>query len=218
LRTLWEKKHEQGGGKMKAKIFLLFAVPALIGFTFFNGFAKPARLQKPVGPESTLLMGRIKVICTNFPKNYEANGDYTKGITIVLKDEWNNIISVTSRGNDGFFHLVDPKFTNYTIIRFSIEIAGTRQMLQLAIQAKDVFAIHKNSVNNLGDLLWRVNYQSSETTEYSAQGDTQTPLNAGTMIECLANYEEVKSWFESTYPESEWKNKNWENIPVVAQQ
>jgi hypothetical protein len=185
---------------------------------FFNGYAKPAKLKKPTGPESTLLIGRIQLIGSNFPKNSAVNGVHTKGITIDLKDESNKFIYVTSRGNDGFFHVVDPDSTQYTIVGFSILMHESNVTWEIRYPTNDAFIIQENSVNNLGDILWRIDYGSSDITEYKSRGPSQTRFSARIMIEYETNYDEVKTWFEETYPKSVWVTKDWNETQISGEQ
>jgi hypothetical protein len=203
---------------MKTRICILVVVSALICSTFCIGYAKSARLNEPTGPESTLLMGRIQLIGTNFPKNSALYGVHTNGISIELKDESNKFISVISRGNDGFFQLVDPDFTHFTIVGFSIQMSDTSAMWTIHYPANDVLIIQKNSVNNLGDILWQIEYGSSGTTEYKRRGPAEQNFSASILIEYKTNYEEVKSWFKETYPKSVWINKDWENTQIISEQ
>jgi hypothetical protein len=203
---------------MKTKIFLLFAVLSFFGFTFLNGYAKSAKLKEPTGPESTLLMGRIQLIGSNFPRNSAVNGVHTKGITIDLKDETNNFIYVTSRGDDGLFYVADPRFTHYRIVGLSIQLHESNVTWDIRYPTNDALTIQQNSVNNLGDILWRIDYGLSDTTEYKSRGPSQTRFSARIMIEYKMNYDEVKIWFEETYPKSVWINKDWNEIQIRGEQ
>ncbi len=74
-------------------------------------------------------------------------------------------------------------------------------------------------MNNLGEIVLRCNYVSKSKSKYSnSHGYTEreyTEIKGTSSLEYTGKYEEVEAWFEKTYPESVWINKNWENVQII---
>ncbi len=189
-----------------ASIILIFVLIAFLG-----SCATTARITEPTSPGSTLLIGRIKVICTGFPSSMHANGDHTNGVIVKLRDVSNEIISIRAHGADGLLYLVDPDIERYTIVQIHLQTGTGSSTLNLRLGTRDSIHIKGNSVNNLGDILLRFDYVSKKAAEYTKAG-THTEVKVNTSLEYKDNYDEVKAWFEETYPESAWNNKNWVNF------
>ena len=196
---------------MKNKIKISITIPILVGFLLIGGCATTARITEPTSPGSTLLIGRIKVICTGFPSKWHANGDHTNGVMVKLRDVSNEIISIRAHGADGLLYLVDPDIDRYTIVLLHVQVGTSRTLLDLYYRTSDPIYIKGNSVNNLGDILWRCDYVSKKAAEYTKSG-THTEIKINNSLVYKDNYDEVKAWFEETYPESAWNNKNWVNF------
>lgn len=71
---------------MKTKILVSISVSVLVGVLLAGGAASAARIKEPVGPDSTLLIGRIKLICSGFPKSTLANGRLTNHLVPQLQN------------------------------------------------------------------------------------------------------------------------------------
>jgi len=198
---------------MKAKILVSTAVSIFAVVLLAGWGASAARIKEPTKSDSTLLIGRIRLVCTGFPKHLQANGDHTKGITIDLKDSSNKFISATSRGSDGFFYFADLDIGQYAIVGFQIQIGDSRTTLHLDYKADDHFTIEKSTVNNLGDIVWYCDFIVRGPEEYTEQSVT-TMFSARDWHEYKGNYDECKSWFEENYPKSDWKTRNWTNTQI----
>jgi len=198
---------------MKTKILISITILILISFLLIGGCATTSRITEPTSPDSALLIGRIKLTCTEFPKTWNINGDHPNGVVVYLANvSTKEIIKVRSRGSDGLFYLIDLDVDKYVIVAFSFQSGGSRHTVNLGFETKDVryFEIKRNFVNNLGDIKWRSKYETKVGTEWSKAGSTTT-FSVKDSYNYLGNYDEVKSWFEETYPESDWNNKNWIN-------
>ena len=195
--------------KTRTLVSILILVLALL--IIAGGCATTARITEPTSPGSTLLIGRIKVTCTGFPNKLYANGDHADGVIVKLKDVSNEIISIRARGVDGLLYLVDPDIDRYTIVQIYLTTGSSSTRLRLDHRTNDSIYIEGNSVNNLGDILLRYDYVSKEAKESTKSG-TSTVIKVNRSLEYKGNYDEVKAWFEETYPESAWNNKNWVNI------
>ncbi len=196
---------------MKTRTLISILILVLAVLIIIGGCATTARITEPTSPSSTLLIGRIKVTCTGFPSKWHANGDHTNGVIVELKDVSNEIISIKARGADGLLYLVDPDIARYTIVQIHLQTGTSRSTLRLDHRTNDSIYIKGNSVNNLGDILLRYDYVSKKAAEFSKRG-TYTEIMVNRSLEYKGNYDEVKAWFEETYPESAWNNKNWVNI------
>ena len=196
---------------MKSRTFVIILILVLAVLIIIGGCATTARITEPTSPSSTLLIGRIKVTCTGFPSGWNANGDHANGVIVKLRDVSNEIISIRARGADGLLYLVDPDIDRYTIVQIHLQTGTGSHTLTLRQGTSDSIHIKGNSVNNLGDILLRFDYVSKKAAEYTKAG-TYTEMKVNSSLEYKDNYDEVKAWFEETYPESAWNNKNWVNF------
>ena len=71
--------------------------------------------------------------------------------------------------------------------------------------------ITKNSINNMGDIVWNENFTGAE---YRGGGDSATYSKIGTHT-FKGNYDEVKNWFLNEYPKSPWRGKNWTDVKYI---
>ena len=213
---------------MKTRTLVLISILILICILLIGGCAttaqptKPtsttrtARIPEPKSPSSTLLIGRIKLTCTEFPNNYHVNGEHTNGVTVYL---WNyateEVISIRSHGADGVFYLIDPEPANgrYVLFGFGMETGTSTLTLNLRYTIEDKpydFVLTENAVNNLGDIRWNERYETQSSKEYTDKGSQSTFASVGSHVYEL-NYDEVESWSKRTYPDSDWSMKNWVN-------
>jgi hypothetical protein len=180
-----------------------------------GGCATTSRITEPTSADSTLLVGRIKATCKDFEPKWKMNGEHTNGIVIDLRNiSTNEVISVRSRGADGLFYLVDPKEGLHVIERFSLTTGSTKYTFNLWHMLSDnvTFTIDQNAVHNLGDIEWQSICITKESKEYSKTG-SYTKYDVQTSHYYLHNYAELKTWFETTYPDSSWTKMNWINVP-----
>jgi hypothetical protein len=159
----------------------------------------PAPFTEPANSDSTLLIGRITLTCENFPANWHVEGEHKRGIVMDLKNvNTNEIIKIKSKGSDGLFYLLDtPGY--YEIVKFEYGIKSGRYWSTLTITGQYLINIEKGIVNNLGDIHCTWTY-----VETMKRGHAKVQFNE--------NYDEVKEWFQMTYPESSWNNVNWSEV------
>jgi hypothetical protein len=200
------------GRTMKAKIFVSMANFVFIGVLLVGEVAIAARIKEPTGPGGTLLIGRIKLTCTGFPRSWQANGDHTRGIRIDLKDSSNNFVSATSRGADGMFYFTDLDIDQYAIAGFQLQVGDSRFTLHLGLKTNDLFVIEENSVNNLGDIEWRCDYVTRDPEVYGTA--ITTTYYSRYSLEYKSNYDECRSWFEENFAKSAWNTMDWNNVMV----
>jgi hypothetical protein len=199
---------------MKTKILISSTILILISFLLIGGCATISGMKEPASPESTLLFGRIKLTCSDFPRGWDINGEHTGGIKVHLMDtSTKEVIQVKSRGVDGLFSLIDPDAECYVIVGFELMEANRYRKISLSYRAEDnpYICIQKNSVNNLGDIMWNEVYGSELKTEHGELGPTTTMITKGSH-DFIQNYDEVKNWFKGKYPDSAWNNKNWKSV------
>jgi len=208
--SLLEIYKTQGGRKMKLKLMFVLFIPIFIGAVLLGGCATTGKVTEPSRPDSTLLIGRIKLACSNFPQYWYCNGEHTSGIVIDLRNvSTKEIVSIKSKGSDGLFSLIDPKEGIYAIIRLTFKTGSGRSTTTLYFGDRKSrgFKIVRNSVNNMGDISWQEIYLTKIDESTGATQDS---------LDFKRNYEEVKTWFGATYPESEWNRKDWLNVDVIV--
>lgn len=197
---------------MKTKMLLSISIPILIGMLLIGGCASTGKIKEPASTDSTLLFGRITLICKGFPGDMHLNGEHTFGIKVHLIDaSTKETFYVRSHGVEGLFHIVDPDGGQYFILGYEIEkkVSPTLRVT-MGYRAEDTpyIVINKNSVNNLGDIRW------IETYDTRSKGDrTFTTIGSHDL---LRNYAEVKNWFEETHPDSAWNGKNWVSVEIIT--
>ena len=204
---------------MKTRIAVSLPVLSVIVLLIIGGCATTAKITEPATEGSTLLVGRIEVTCEDFAQMWNMNGKHTNNITIDLRNLLTSeLISVRSRGADGIFFIDDPEYGIYTIEKFSYSAGGSRTTFHLGHLLNDgvIFAIEKNAVNNLGDIEWYAKCMEKESREYSRSASHYT-YEVHTAHRYRQNFTELRSWFESTYPQSGWNDENWINVEYVSQ-
>jgi hypothetical protein len=212
------KKLSRGGVKMKTKVTVSILSLFFTGIMIISGCATTSRITEPANAESTLLVGRIMLTCTDFPKQWHINGEHASGIEVDLRNvSLNKVITAKARGYDGMFHIINPDFGEYKIERFAIETGGSRYRvnLQYVPHENTFITVERNAVNNLGDIEWYETCETEESKEYTSTG-TQTTLITTESHNYRRNYAELKSWFVKTYPESGWNNMNWNSLDYVS--
>jgi hypothetical protein len=195
---------------MKTKMLLSIGIPILIGMLLIVGCASTGKIKEPASTDSTLLFGRITLICKGFPGDMHLNGEHTFGIKVHLMDaSTKEMFYVRSHGVDGLFHIVDPDGGHYFILGYEIEkkVSPTLRVT-MGYRAEDnpYIVIKKNSVNNLGDIRWTETYDTRSKGEHT--------FNTKGSHDLLRNYAEVENWFKETHPDSAWNRKNWVSMEI----
>jgi hypothetical protein len=180
---------------------------------FINGCATTSKIKEPVSVDSTLIVGRITVTCNNFPDNWHINGEHKSGIIVHLQNfKTDETTSVRSKGPDGLLCIYDI-YDSYKITSFTFEnmAGGWVSTINYNSSYPKVIKIKKGSVNNLGDIYWVETFGPKTEKVYTKTKRYQTGTSTQELI-FKDNYDEVKDWFQNTYPDSNWNNKNWTNL------
>ncbi len=196
-------------GRLSFIVILSLTVLLLIG-----GCATTEKVTKPTTYRSgdTLLVGRIKIDCRDFPRDWRINGEHTMGLRVYFVDpKTKKVVKVASRGNYGVFELVDPVASQYIITGFTfIHKSGNRTFNDSYPIKNTYINITKNSVNNLGDIIWYEKFTGQE----KRGGGSSTFQRAG-IHKFKLNYDEVESWYRNTHPESSWNERNWVDVEYL---
>lgn len=216
------KNNKKGGKKMKTKVMFALFIPIFVGIILLGGCATTGKITEPSQDVSTSLMGRIKLTCSYFPQYWYCNGEHTNGIVIDLRNvSTKEIMKITSKGPEGLLFL-PVKEGRYIITRLTFKTGGgnTKTTLYFGDDKSRSFTVFRNVVNNIGDIHWEEIYLAKTDESYGSGGGSKggTSITGSTQNSCnfKNNYEEVKTWFAATYPESEWNNKKWHNVEVTV--
>jgi hypothetical protein len=198
-------------------VFILSGI-LLVFISISGGCATTPKIKDPPTPESGLLVGRIKLTCTDFPGSWGVNGDHTGGIEIYFRNvSTKEIISVKSSGEDGFFYILHPPEGGLILYDMKFVKKSARQTTTLPYRFEEVIGlgIKPSSVNNVGDIHWSNHAETRESKEYSQKGSHAT-LHAESSHEFRFNYKEVENWFKKTFPDSAWNDKNWVSVAPLS--
>jgi hypothetical protein len=207
-------KKPQGGSEMKTKVIGSVMSVVLIGLILVSGCATTSKISEPTTADSTLLIGRIKLTCSNFPNYVRVNGEHTNRITIEVRNvSTGEVLSTKSKGADGLFYFENPEVGEYAIVGYTIITRGgnVSATFRYFYNRSNRFIIKPNAVNNFGDINWVCKLESITDKEYS-RSTYQTTASWSNECFHIGNYAEVKSWFKTTYPDSSWNYKNWVNL------
>ena len=196
---------------MKTRIIFLIGILLFIVLLLIVGCATGGRIKEPAKSDSTLVFGRITLICSGFPADMHLNGEYTSGIRVHLMDaSTKDIFYVRSSGADGVFYIVDPDGGHYYILGYEIEkkVSPTLRVT-MGHRAEDnpYIVVKKNSVNNLGDIRWNAAYDTRSKGDHT--------FTTKDSHDFLLNYDEVENWFKGAYPDSSWNAKNWVDVEIT---
>ena len=187
---------------MKTRVLVSIIITIIIGLLLISGCATTGKMKEPAKADSTLLIGRIKLVCENFPKRWHINGEHTKDLRIYFADpETKKTVIVKSKGDDGIFYLLNPTASQFVIIGFEIKKKGGNMIFNNHHLINNTYInITKNSVNNLGDIIWAETF-----TEEEKRGGGSSSFSRIGEHTFRSNYDEVESWFKDTFTESSWK-------------
>ena len=197
---------------MKTKVAVSVMSVILIGFIIMSGCATTSKISEPTTADSTLLIGRIKLTCSDFPNYVHVNGEHTKGITIDVQNvSTGEVLNTKSKGADGLFYFENPDAGEYAIVGYTIITKGgnVRATFRFLYDKSNRFNIKPNAVNNFGDISWVCEFETITENEYTDRGAGQTTANWSNECSHIGNYAEVKTWFKTTYPDSNWNSMDW---------
>jgi hypothetical protein len=206
---------------MKKRCVFFTGAVLIVTLLLVIGCASTHKIKEPSGDSATLLVGRITFTCSNFPKQWNVNGVHKDGITIYLWSyDTEEYISIRSHGGDGLLYLIDPEAVNgrYALLGFGMKTGSSRMTINLSYNLEDdpyFFILKENAVNNIGDMTWTEHYAAEVSKEYSQKG-SQTYMETDASHNFKRNYDEVESWFKSTYPDSDWSRKNWVDVEKIT--
>jgi hypothetical protein len=185
-------------------------VSILICILIIGGCAGIPRITEPANEDSSLLVGRITITAEKFPSQWRIKGDYTDGIVMHLFNRNTiEIINVRSRGDDGLLYLLIDTPGRYAITGFTFKKkeGSTTSTLRYKTSDPHIIDIDAGTVNNLGDMHW---IEKFESTTYKAGGKSRG--KSSKELRFIENYDQVREWFQQTYPDSSWNKKNWINV------
>jgi len=191
----------------------------VIGVLIIGGCATTGKISGPTGTDSTLLIGRVSLACSEFPQTWGCNGNHTNGIVIDLRHvQTKEITSIRSKGADGLFFLHDPEEGVYEFIKLSFKKGGSNYTTNLYYvpDRRTYFPVVRNAVNNMGDIHWQSVYQAKIEETQSRKGSS---ILGSVEDSCRYenNFDELEAWFSAEYPESEWNRRNWVPTNIKTQ-
>jgi hypothetical protein len=194
---------------MKAKIISSIVITLLIGLLLISGCATTGKIKEPTKSDSALIVGRVKMVCSNFPRDWHINGEHTSNIRVYFIDPaTNDVVIVKSKGDSGVFYLVDPDAKQFVIAGFEIRKKIGNMTYTNSHRIDNTYIdITRNSVNNMGDLVWDTRFKSQD-----ARGGGSSTYTTDSKHDFKSNYNEVESWFNETFAESPWNRKEWVNV------
>lgn len=204
---------------MKTRIIFSVMSVIFIVLIIMSGCATTSKISEPTTADSTLLIGRIKLTCSNFPNYVHVNGEHTKGITIDVRNmSTGEVLTTKSKGADGLFYFDNPDAGEYAIVGYNITTKGgnVRATFKYLYDTSNRFNITPNAVNNFGDISWVCVFETITDKEYSDRGASHTTANWSNECYHIGNYAEVKTWFKATYPDSAWNNINWNSLEFIS--
>jgi hypothetical protein len=101
-------------------------------------------------------------------------------------------------------HFLEHDFRNYTTNLYYVPGMQT------------YFPVVRNAVNNMGDMRWQSVYEAKIEETQSRKG-TSITASAKDTCRYVNNFDEVKAWFATEYPESEWNWRNWVTANIKTQ-
>lgn len=203
---------------MKTRKLVMITIGLLTGLIVSSGCATTNKIAEPPNEDSMLLIGRVTLTCVNFPANWHVKGNYTRKITVDLKNRTTNaVVRVRSKGSDGFFYLLDSPGP-YEVVGFSYETRGGRRRITLGIRFRSPLPIttKAGAVNNLGDIQWKEKYETKFGTKETVHGSKTLGMTKKE-FRFMKNYRQLERWFQKTYPDSSWNTEEWVDVKVLTE-
>jgi hypothetical protein len=191
-------------------LFFTLSTALIIG-----GCASTGKMKGPSDSESTLLIGRIMMECSDFPANWRANGKHTRGIVVDLQNmNTDEVFSTKSSGADGLFQFMNLAAGEYRLIAYSREWGFSSGSTTLGHweEQEHRIRVRNNTVTNIGDVHLWMKFETIEEKNIEKAGVSTTTARVRETCYFRKNFEEVRSWFASTYPESSWNEVDWISI------
>ena len=197
---------------MKTCRLALIIIYLFIGLLLISGCATTGNVKDPGKSDSTLVIGRIKLVCNDFPKEWRINGEHTRNLRVYFVDpKTEDKIKVKPKGKDGVFYLVDPAAKRYYLVGFETIIKHGNWTLKNYHRIKNTYIdITKNSINNLGDIIWYETFTGQ--TERGGGSSTFTKVGRH---EFILNNDEVETCFMDEFTKSPWLGKNCIDVKYI---
>lgn len=189
---------------MKKIFLLIFFIPLIV---FLTSCATTKFIAEPEPTDmGTLFIGQIEVHISGWPGQSAMNGVHRRDIYVYLYDYVEHKeIKMTSREEGTFYLICDnsPKMIDISGFmvrrtRFDTGILNLEYGKKVLLEA--------GKVNNVG----RIIYVVEAMGQSPGMGDT---INIQADVRYKVKFEDIKPWFRKTFPESEWNNKEWVNLP-----
>jgi len=190
---------------MKKPFFFLPAIA--LSLAIVTGCATTSFREEPKAPDrGTLLIGQVQVEIKDWPRK-EMNGVHRRNVQVYLYD--NNEkkrYQITSHG-DGVFYVVFPdEKKQIFILGFVVKgntLGGTNT---INVDYRKWVDLYAGKVNNVGRITATV-----QTEGIAKQRTSNIVYDISQDVK--VDYENIRQWFQKTFPESAWNNKEWVDIP-----
>jgi hypothetical protein len=170
------------------------------------GCATTTFREEPKPPDrGTLLIGQVQVEIKDWPSR-EMNGIHRRNVQVYLYDTGKKKQNQITSHGDGAFYLV---FTNVKkeiyIQGFIVKGSDRGGTSTISVEYGKRVILYPGKVNNMGRILCTVQTtgirkMSTKTTSYDTVQDVKV------------DYEDIRQWFQLTFPDSAWNDKEWERV------
>jgi len=216
------------------KLSILFT-----GLLILAGCATTVLRDEPDHATTSLVVGRIELLASNFRSYRSANinGTQSLGVEIHLIEEThNNRFILQSSGSDGLFYSTKLKPGQYEIEKLRFKKNSSKcgaVSIWFRPTENNGFVIQPGKVNNLGCLSWSArNFINKPKTphggiptdvkyvfyvdelgifRYEDEDRDYFPLSIFT---ANAEYQVARKLFEDNFSESGWLDFEWVNVPI----
>lgn len=186
--------------KLVTNIILILTILVFIG-----GCATTKLGKEPDETLDTLLVGQLRLSLIEFPGKYGFKDTYTQQIALYLENTSTGaVIRLFSKGEGGYFILINPSAGKYKIVKFWKQTRSThwRGTWEYPITGA-YMQIADGKVNNFG---------LTELTMTYFPGD----IFKGGIIP-NRSFDDTKTLFKEKYPESAWLEKEWLNVEIFSE-
>ena len=161
--------------------------------------------EEPVGGMGTLVIGQVHVEITDWPSQ-EMNGVHKRNIQVFLYDIGEKEqIQVLSR-EDGAFYIVFPNTKKQIFLQGFVVKGMTRKGTStVTVKYGKRVILYPGKVNNVGCIVCKIH-----TASISKKRTTRTEYDIIQNVE--VDYEDIRQWFQLTFPDSAWNDKEWERV------